>query len=689
MNVDKENTSESEILLKSHINVNNHFCEYTIISNSEYSPNLLIKARRYGKWHVLKGIKPDCSHLNEYIELLNKEFDILFSLDHPNIVRAIDKEIDEKFGLCIVMEYIDGMTLSEFIQRYKGNRKLITKIVSELLDAMIYIHSKQIIHRDIKPDNILITHNGFNVKIIDFGLADTDYYDILKQPAGTLRYSAPEQRTKQCNIDNRVDIYAFGMLLIQMFTGKADKSMAYTLPNFYCKIAQKCIQENREKRYTSAKELKEAFTYKHRLSKIALRIISYIIILIAFLFIISHLLKDSTSIKELTDTMEEPLKNNSTKTDSTLFLSPQINSLETAHSSQTIQPSTSIITPPTNSNNTIENITTKEDSKKEIIIRKDSIEKLTLPTELQQSTQLPSQSPKELLMSKLEKEYKDSYTSIVGVQNEKIIPDALKRDKYHIKNKIIEGELQIYDQLLAETGNSKVLKFELKDFSDYVSKTLLAKFEESYQQKYDSLYYETNTGKRIIENKILALTEPDTRFTSSQMMDIETSGWETEIAKKLFIQIEHSHKILDMEATKAESLTQQVKIIQKYLKDIYEIEYSLRKGISRREELTILDYGFYYLFSYYPKKISNKFGLDLTVQSYFNEIYLTIMDTYYDTPYAKVLTEAEKKEYLPQKRTSTSTDIKDSMELLHQKLLEKGIVIFTIPHKMYVQIMTY
>ena len=65
------------------------------------------------------------------------------------------------------------------------------------------------------------------------------------------------------------------------------------------------------------------------------------------------------------------------------------------------------------------------------------------------------------------------------------------------------------------------------------------------------------------------------------------------------------------------------------------------------------------------------------------------MDTYYDTPYAKVLTEAEKKEYLPQKRTSTSTDIKDSMELLHQKLLEKGIVIFTIPHKMYVQIMTY
>ncbi|MEF8805061.1 MULTISPECIES: hypothetical protein [Bacteroides] len=189
-------------------------------------------------------------------------------------------------------------------------------------------------------------------------------------------------------------------------------------------------------------------------------------------------------------------------------------------------------------------------------------------------------------MSKLEKEYKDSYTSIVGVQNEKIIPDALKRDKYHIKNKIIEGELQIYDQLLAETGNSEVLKFELKDFSDYVSKTLLAKFEESYQQKYDSLYYETNTGKRIIENKILALTEPDTRFTSSQMMDIETSGWETEIAKKLFIQIEHSHKILDMEATKAESLTQQVKIIQKYLKDIYEIEYSLRKGISRREELT-------------------------------------------------------------------------------------------------------
>lgn len=116
----------------------------------------------------------------------------MVQLDHPNIVRVSSKEVNEEFGPCIVMEYIDGVTLDQFLDT-KPSRQARRKVVDQLVDALAYIHGKQIVHRDLKPSNILITRNGNNVKIIDFGLSDADDYAILKQTAGTLKYMAPEQ----------------------------------------------------------------------------------------------------------------------------------------------------------------------------------------------------------------------------------------------------------------------------------------------------------------------------------------------------------------------------------------------------------------------------------------------------------------------------------------------------------------
>ena len=73
-----------------------------------------------------------------------------------------------------------------------SDKKLSRKIVSQLCDVLEYIHSKQVIHKDLKPENILITHNGQNVKLIDFGLSDSDDYAPLKFHAGTQAYAAPE-----------------------------------------------------------------------------------------------------------------------------------------------------------------------------------------------------------------------------------------------------------------------------------------------------------------------------------------------------------------------------------------------------------------------------------------------------------------------------------------------------------------
>lgn len=222
-----------------------HFTDFTPLPCKGY--NTLCKAKRYGRWWMLKGLRKEYQQEENYKNLLHKEFDILISLQHPNIVSASSIEEVPQWGTCIVMEWIDGITLKE----WNGERNEGEYIFLQLLDALHYIHAKQIVHRDLKPSNIMITHNGNHVKLIDFGLSDTDSYAILKQPDGTPGYISPEQATTR-QADIRNDIYSIGCILEKMQLG-----------NSYAPIIKRCKAPS-NMRYANVDEVKADFLARQK-----------------------------------------------------------------------------------------------------------------------------------------------------------------------------------------------------------------------------------------------------------------------------------------------------------------------------------------------------------------------------------------------------------------------------------------
>lgn len=206
--------------------------------------NALYVATRFGRKYVLKALTEPYRESTPHIELLRKEFTIGVGVDHPNIVRLLDFGHMDSIGWYIQMEFIDGITLDQFLET-NPPAAIRRRIIEQLLDALSCLHERQIIHRDIKPSNILITRNGNTVKLIDFGVSDTDDYVTFKQPAGSMAYIAPEQLEGK-TIDNRADIYAVGKIIDLLF------------PHQYKYIARTCTRVKPAERYSSCAQVLQA-----------------------------------------------------------------------------------------------------------------------------------------------------------------------------------------------------------------------------------------------------------------------------------------------------------------------------------------------------------------------------------------------------------------------------------------------
>ena len=212
---------------------------------------------RYGKKYFLKALSDEAAKQSMYRQMLDKEFGMLIGLGHPGVVQAVEMAEIAPMGRCMVMEWIEGATLDRFLETHP-RRNEAQRLVTQLLDAIEHIHRHGIAHRDLKPTNIMVTDNGGQVKIIDFGLADTDAHLNLKQPAGTAGFMAPEQLTGR-DADTRNDIYSLGVILLGMNIGSRWK-----------RVAKRCLLPINE-RWQSVEALRDALHRSDQRTKNMLR----------------------------------------------------------------------------------------------------------------------------------------------------------------------------------------------------------------------------------------------------------------------------------------------------------------------------------------------------------------------------------------------------------------------------------
>ena len=214
--------------------------------------NTIYTAKRYGKRYLLKAISPEYQSITDIRLLQEKEFALGISLSHPNIAETYALEEMPEIGRCIVMEYVDGMTLAEWLST-SPSRAQRERVLAQLLEVLEYIHSLQLVHHDLKSSNILITRNGQNVKLIDFGLSDTD--------------------STSDNNDACIDIQLFGNILALLF------------PNRYRAIARACQQG----KYVNIAALKQAFRHRQIWRKSIPYLISIICVVICSLLLFQRM----------------------------------------------------------------------------------------------------------------------------------------------------------------------------------------------------------------------------------------------------------------------------------------------------------------------------------------------------------------------------------------------------------------
>ncbi|WP_068691316.1 serine/threonine protein kinase [Culturomica massiliensis] len=269
--------TSSEFITGNYLRFSDTFCDIREFQNSSGGYALLYSAHKEGRMFILKGLKPAYQNNPVYITLLRKEYEIAYPLDHPSLYKAIAFENIEKTGPCIVLEFIDGLSLRDMLLQNRITTNIAVKLIRELIDVTTYLHRHQVIHRDIKPENIIVTHQGNHLKLIDFGLANNDSYKPGPGGVGSKHYAAPELLEKGRS-SPQSDIYSIGIII---------KELAHNakLPKTYNRVARKATAPSAEKRHISTEHLKKKLERKPYFSIVFTICLAFLILVSSGYFI--------------------------------------------------------------------------------------------------------------------------------------------------------------------------------------------------------------------------------------------------------------------------------------------------------------------------------------------------------------------------------------------------------------------
>jgi serine/threonine protein kinase len=216
---------------------------------------------------ALKVLPPEAGKDPSFAERFTREARALARLNHPNIVTVYD--FGQVGDLCyFMMEYVDGLNLRRLLQSGRMQSQEALKIVPQICDALQFAHDEGIVHRDVKPENILLDKRG-RVKIADFGIAkilgrNTGIYTLTGpwQVVGTLHYMAPEQIDNPLKVDHRADIYSLGVVFYEMLTGQlplgrfAPPSQKAVVDARLDHVVLRALENEPDRRYQHASEVK-------------------------------------------------------------------------------------------------------------------------------------------------------------------------------------------------------------------------------------------------------------------------------------------------------------------------------------------------------------------------------------------------------------------------------------------------
>lgn len=204
---------------------------------------------------VIKVLSPKYLGNKEVVARFLKEAKIIGMTDHPNIIKFFDQGRWEK-GLYIAMEFIQGISLKQFILQKSLSPKKSVQIILQVAYALCHLHTHGVIHRDLKPENILICESGA-IKVIDFGIAQLDQDLHLESPTlkkrimGTPIYMSPEQKEDPENVSYVSDIYSLGIITYELFLGRLSHGVIHLslLPRNLRSIIEKALKINPEERF--------------------------------------------------------------------------------------------------------------------------------------------------------------------------------------------------------------------------------------------------------------------------------------------------------------------------------------------------------------------------------------------------------------------------------------------------------